>query len=83
MDLEHRVQEIEERNARVEADKAWETSFTRVISITIVTYIIATITFVVIGNEHPYRNALVPTMGFLLSVQSFPFLKKLWIKYRS
>ena len=43
MELEERVKKIEERNKRVELDKSWETSWTRKISIMILTYIIVII----------------------------------------
>lgn len=36
-DLEKRVEAIEERNKRVETDKAWETSWTRRICIMVLT----------------------------------------------
>ena len=39
--LERRIQAIEERNKRVEADKAWETSLTRRVSIAVITYFFA------------------------------------------
>ncbi len=38
--VESRLAEIESRNARVENDKAWETSWTRKISILFMTYMI-------------------------------------------
>lgn len=38
--LESRLAEIESRNARVENDKAWETSWTRKLTIAIMTYFI-------------------------------------------
>ncbi len=38
--LESRLSAIESRNARVENDKAWETSLTRKISILLMTYVI-------------------------------------------
>ncbi len=79
-DLQQEVARIKERNSRVEADKAWETSLTRIASLMIITYVIATLVLVLIENEHPFRNALVPTVGFFLSIQSLPFLKKMWIK---
>lgn len=63
----------------MEADKAWETSIFRVISITAGTYIIAGLVLYAIGNEYPLRNALIPTLGYFLSTQSLPFLKKRWI----
>jgi len=87
--MEERVQQLGEevrglqaRNLRVEADKAWETSATRVISLLLVTYVIATLALMAIGNTEPYRNALIPTIGFFLSLQSLPFLKKAWIARR-
>ncbi len=38
--LESRIAEIESRNARVQNDKAWETSFTRKATIALMTYFI-------------------------------------------
>ncbi len=35
--LEQRVQELEARNKRVEADKAWETSWARRVAIAVLT----------------------------------------------
>jgi len=36
--LEDRIRAIEDRNIRVETEKAWETSFTRRASIALLTY---------------------------------------------
>ena len=36
--MEERIEKIEERNKRVELDKAWETSWVRRIGIMILTY---------------------------------------------
>ena len=87
MNTEERIEKIEaelravrERNAKVEANKAWETSFFRIASILIATYVIAVFAFYALGNEHPFRNAFIPVIGYLLSTQSLPFLKKRWMK---
>ena len=77
--LEEEVRKIRERNARVEAEKAWETSWFRVGSIMAVTYVIATAALYAIGNDNPFRNALIPTLGYFLSTQSLPFIKQWWI----
>jgi len=74
------IHELQRRNQRVEADKAWETSTYRIVSITIITYIIATAVMWGIGVEQPWLGALIPTIGYYLSTQSLPFLKKRWIK---
>ena len=43
MNIEERINKIEERNKRVELDKKWETCWTRKISIMILTYIVVII----------------------------------------
>ncbi len=80
METEQRFKEIEKRNKRVEADKAWETSTFRVITITLTTYIIATIVMFLIGVVKPWLGALIPTLGYYLSTRSLPILKERWIK---
>lgn len=78
--LNKRLQRIEQRNKRVEADKAWETCFTRVASITVITYIIASVVMWFIGVGDYLLNALIPTIGYILSTQSLPLIKKWWTK---
>ncbi len=79
--IEERINNIEKRNLRVECDKAWETSYVRRVSIAFFTYIVATIWLHIIGNSHPFLDAVVPTVGYLLSTISLPIVKTLWIKY--
>jgi hypothetical protein len=71
---------IKERNKRVESDKAWETSKTRVISILVMTYLITAVVFYFIGVKSYLLSALIPSVGFYLSTQSLPFIKTLWAK---
>lgn len=77
--LNKEIELIKERNKRVEADKAWETSKTRVLSILVMTYIITAIVFYFIGVKNFMLSAFIPTVGFYLSTQSLPFIKKWWI----
>ena len=78
--LEERIAAIENRNKRVEADKAWETSWFRVFLVAILTYAAMVLLFWQLKSNLPYKDALVPTAGFLLSTQSLPFLKRWWLK---
>ena len=81
MDIKSQIGAIQERNRRVECDKAWETSWVRRITILIFTYIIASVWLVVIENDKPFLNALVPTIGYLLSTLSLPIVRRrLWEK---
>jgi len=78
MNIEEEIQNIQERNRRVEIDKAWETSWTRRVFIATVTYIIAGVWLVMIHDSKPLLKALIPTVGYLLSTLSLPFIKKWW-----
>ena len=80
--LEERVLKIEQRNQKVELDKAWETSWTRRFLIAIMTYITMVLFFLVAKLPKPFINSIVPTVGFVLSTLSLPYFKKLWIKKR-
>lgn len=74
------IEEILERNSRVELDKAWETSKTRRVCIAGITYVIALFFMWRIGVSDPFVNALVPTGGYLLSTLSLPVAKRWWIE---
>jgi len=78
--FEREIAAIKERNLRVEADKAWETSGFRIFSLTIITYIVAAFVLYFIGAKNFLLNAIVPTAGFFLSVQTLPVIKNWWIK---
>jgi len=83
MDLEEEIRKIKERNSRVETDKAWETSQTRIIFLSVITYVLVTLVLCVIHNERPFVYSLIPTLGYFISMQSLPFIKKWWVKRRS
>ncbi len=70
---------IQERNKRVEADKAWETSLTRRLVIAAGTYVIVTLYLSFIGVEKPWMHAAVPAGAYLISTFSLTFIKNIWI----
>ncbi len=79
-EIEKRITRIEERNKRVELDKAWETSFQRKALILVLTYLTIGLFMNFIKVDKPFLNAIVPSLGFLLSTFSIPFFKSIWIK---
>lgn len=79
--LEKRITKIEQRNKNVTIDKAWETSITRKILLAIFTYLAIGFYLNAININQPWLNAIVPSIGFLLSTLTLPFFKKIWIKY--
>ncbi|PIQ72143.1 hypothetical protein COY13_01790 [Candidatus Roizmanbacteria bacterium CG_4_10_14_0_2_um_filter_36_35] len=80
-ELEKEILKIKERNKKVETDKAWETSITRKVLLFIFTYLAIGLYINAIGVEKPWLNAIVPSLGFLLSTLTLPFFKNLWKKY--
>lgn len=78
--LEKRVANLEARNMRVEADKAWEKSWTRRLSIMTLTYIVVAFYLHFVVHITPWINALVPVIGYLLSTLTVSLLKKRWMK---
>ncbi len=79
--LKKEIEEIKQRNKRVEADKDWELSWGRKIMIFILTYIVIVIFFYVAGLPKPWANSVVPAVAFILSTLTLPLFKKPWLKY--
>lgn len=78
-DLERRLATVEERNRRVAADKQWETSYTRRGLLVAFTYLAIGLYMWAIDIPSPWLNAIVPSVGFLLSTLTLPFFKKWWL----
>lgn len=78
--VEERLTAIEERNRRVEADKAWETSWFRILSLTLITYIVAVFVLFFVGAKNFLLGALVPAVGYFLSMRSLPIVKRWWVR---
>lgn len=74
------IEDIKQRNHRVEADKAWETSVTRRAVIALVTYVVVGFYLSMLKIPAPWFNALVPPVAYVLSTLSLGFIKRLWIE---
>ena len=80
-EIQNEIEKINERNSRVESDKAWETSITRRALLVVFTYLAIGFYLDAIKIANPWMNAIVPAVGFLLSTLTLPFFKKLWLKH--
>ncbi len=80
-DLEKEISAIKARNKRVETDKAWETSWTRKFLLATFTYLGIGFYLRAINIDKPWLNAIVPSVGFLLSTLTLPVFKKIWERY--
>lgn len=81
MNLEQEIKKIQARNKKVELDKSWETSWTRRVSIMILTYIIIIIySYLIKQHDNILLSSLVPVIGFTLSTLSLKLVRRLWEK---
>ena len=81
MKIEEEINNIKERNKRVELDKKWETSLTRKIFIMVLTYIVVIIySYLVRNYDNIFLSSLVPVIGFALSTLSLKGIRYFWEK---
>ena len=83
MNLEEEIEKIQERNKRVDLDKAWETSWTRKICICTLTYIVVVAySYIIRYFDNVLLSSLVPVIGFTLSTLSLKYIRIIWEKNR-
>ncbi len=80
-ELVKEIEQIKERNHRVELDKAWETSLTRKLCICILTYLVVLLYSYMINKvSNIYLSSVVPVIGFMLSTLSLRLIRRVWEK---
>ncbi|MDD3302641.1 MAG: hypothetical protein PHN31_03720 [Candidatus Gracilibacteria bacterium] len=78
--LQKEINLIKERNKKVEADKSWEISIERKITIGLLTYMIISLIMYYLNIDKPLVSAIIPTFGYILSTLSLGILKNKYIK---
>lgn len=82
-EIEIRISAIEQRNNKVSADKAWETSWTRRLTIMTLTYVVVVCYLQFVVHIDPWINALVPVIGYFLSTLTIGAVKQAWTNKRT
>jgi len=82
-ELAQRVAKIEARNKKVESDKAWEMSLARKLLVAVLTYLVVSIFMNALDVDSPWLNAIIPSIGFMLSTLTIPVVKNLWLKHKT
>lgn len=78
-----RLDKLEARNKRVEADKAWETSWLRRLIIMTLTYLTVVCYLSIVVHIDPWINAVVPVAGYFVSTLTVSFIKNRWVAFKS
>ena len=76
--IKKEIELIKKRNASVEIDKAWERSYLRRFLVALFTFLSISLYMRAIHIDRPFLNAIVPTIGFMLSTLALPWFKKIW-----
>lgn len=80
-DIEKEINDIKERDKKVELNKAWETSWTRKLCIMFLTYIVVILYSLSISKiNNVFLSSLVPVIGFTLFTLSLNAIRKIWEK---
>jgi Flp pilus assembly protein TadB len=77
-----RIEKLEARNKRVEADKVWETSWIRRLLIMLLTYIVVVCYLHFVVHINPWINAFVLVIGYFLSTATVSVVKSRWTAKR-
>jgi hypothetical protein len=78
--LEERIASIEARNAKVESDKAWETSLFRRLAIMGMTYLASGVTLSLANMPYAWLSAAIPAIAYAFSTLTLPYLRTVWQK---
>ena len=78
-ELKKEIEQIKERNHRVEMDKAWETSWVRRLCICALTYFVVVFySYIISQTNNIFLSSIVPVIGFVLSTLSLKFVRRIW-----
>lgn len=78
--LKKELEQIKQRNRRVELDKAWEQSWPRKLIVAFLTYAVVVCFFVFAELPDPFVNSIVPALAFIVSTSVLPLFKEIWLK---
>lgn len=79
--LEEQVSKLTLQDKYIKMQDRWDKSLTRVILVAINTYIFVGIILLILGVHNVLINAFIPAGAYVLSQQTIPYFKKLWIKH--
>lgn len=79
-ELKEEIEKIKFRNKRVEADKAWETSWTRTMFVALSTFVLAFGFMLLVEEREPFGKALIGTAAYIMSTSTYGFLKNWWLE---
>ena len=82
-ELRKEVEAIKARNARVEADKDWETSKTRTAFISAITFGLVYGFSLLTNQDQALLNSLIAVAAYWISTESYGILKNWWLRKRS
>lgn len=77
--MEETISTLLDRNKRVEAEKAWELSFTRRAFLAGLTYVTAVLLLWLIGEARFLLLSFIPAISYVFSTLTLPWIRRMWI----
>lgn len=85
--LDERVSHLEETVERIRLSgkysnlqKNWENSRIRVITVAVSMYVLTLTFMLILQVQNPIVSALLPTVGYMLSTNSIPLVRRIWVR---
>jgi hypothetical protein len=82
-EIKRRLVTIEVRNARVELDKKWETSWARRLSVAVLTCAVTFLLLSLINDQRALLNTFIAFVGYLLSTLALGRIRIWWQKEKA
>lgn len=78
--LEHELEFTRNQKRELQLHLAWDRSWTKIVLLTVVTYIVIAFVFYCIGSKKYFVNAIIPSVAYFISTRSLSFVKKIWLQ---
>jgi len=79
--LEEQVQKLNLMQKYDELKSKWDRSLVRIIYVSTTTYLFVAVFMFILEVDNYLVNALIPSLGYILSTQTLPSIKKAWVRY--
>ena len=79
--LQNAIDVLREEFKEEKKQQQFHSSWTRIITISTITYVTMAIYMYLLGVNQPYYSAVIPTTGFYLSTLSVSPLRRIWLKW--
>lgn len=82
-DIQELQEEVERLKLKVKSDELkdqWHQSKVRIVYVSVTTYVVALVFMFAFDIDNPFLNAFIPSLLYVFSFQSLPFIRRMWTR---